>query len=50
LAKIVGEWTDEIHFEDRTGGGLRITVKKFIKNSRYQPNLLKPKEAVMLDS
>lgn len=50
LAKIVGEWTDEIHFEDRTGGGLRIVVKKFIKDSRYQPDLLKPKEVIALDS
>lgn len=34
LVKIVGEWTDEIHFEDRQGGGLKITVKKFLKNTR----------------
>jgi len=31
LAKIVGEWTDEIAFEDREGGGLRVRVKKYIK-------------------
>jgi len=34
LAKIVGEWTDEIHFTDREEGGLRITVKKHLKNTR----------------
>lgn len=34
LVKIVGEWTDEIHFENRSGGGLKISVKKFLKNAR----------------
>jgi anti-sigma regulatory factor (Ser/Thr protein kinase) len=50
LAKIVGEWTDEIHFEDREGGGLRITVKKFLKDPRFNSSLLKPHESVVLDS
>lgn len=35
LVKIVGEWTDEIHFEDRKEGGIKIIVKKFLKDSRY---------------
>ena len=30
LAKIVSEWTDELIFEDREGGGLRIRVKKYL--------------------
>lgn len=34
LVKIVGEWTDEIHFEDRETGGIRVTVKKFLKDAR----------------
>jgi anti-sigma regulatory factor (Ser/Thr protein kinase) len=32
LAKIVAEWTDEIKFEDSDKGGLRVRVKKYIKN------------------
>lgn len=34
LVKIVGEWTDEIKFEDRPEGGLKITVKKYLKDAR----------------
>ncbi len=34
LAKIVGEWTDEATFKDRNGGGLIITIKKYIKDAR----------------
>lgn len=31
LPKIVGEWTDELIFEDRPEGGLRIRVKKYLR-------------------
>jgi len=34
LVKIVGEWTDELKFEDRPGGGIKITAKKFLKDAR----------------
>ncbi len=34
LAKIVGEWTDEIKFEDRAEGGIRVSIKKFLKDPR----------------
>ncbi|MBD3360338.1 hypothetical protein GF366_00890 [Candidatus Peregrinibacteria bacterium] len=34
LVKIVGEWTDEINFEDRPEGGLKITVRKYLKDAR----------------
>lgn len=37
LIKIVGEWTDEIKFEDRAEGGIKVSVKKYLKNSRYNP-------------
>lgn len=37
LAKIVAEWTDEIIFEDREGGGLRVRVKKYLKNKDTDP-------------
>ncbi len=45
LVKIVGEWTDEIHFEDRKEGGIKITVKKHLKDPRKaEPSVLtKPK-------
>jgi anti-sigma regulatory factor (Ser/Thr protein kinase) len=36
LVKIVGEWTDEINFEDRKEGGIRVTVKKFLEEPRRQ--------------
>ncbi len=31
LPKIVGEWTDELVFEDRENGGLRVKVKKYLR-------------------
>jgi anti-sigma regulatory factor (Ser/Thr protein kinase) len=31
LPKIVGEWTDELVFEDVEGGGLRVKVKKYLR-------------------
>lgn len=36
LAKIVAEWTDEIVFEDRPGGGLRVRVKKYLDTHEAQ--------------
>ena len=39
LIKIVGEWTDEIKFEDRPEGGLRVTVKKYLKDARHKTGL-----------
>ncbi len=36
LIKIVGEWTDELNFEDRKEGGIRITAKKFLKDARQK--------------
>jgi anti-sigma regulatory factor (Ser/Thr protein kinase) len=31
LPKIVGEWTDELVFEDAESGGLRVRVKKYLR-------------------
>ena len=37
LAKIIGEWTDEINFEDRPEGGIKVSVKKFLQEPRKNP-------------
>lgn len=34
LVKIVGEWSDEIKFVDREGGGIRVSIKKYMKDPR----------------
>jgi anti-sigma regulatory factor (Ser/Thr protein kinase) len=34
LVKIVGEWSDELKFEDRPEGGLKISIKKYLKDAR----------------
>jgi len=34
LVKIVGEWSDELKFEDRPGGGLKVSIKKYLKDPR----------------
>jgi anti-sigma regulatory factor (Ser/Thr protein kinase) len=31
LPKIVGEWTDEVLFEDVPGGGIRVRAKKYLR-------------------
>lgn len=38
LAKIVCEWTDELVFEDRPEGGLRVRVKKYLKPESNFPS------------
>ena len=45
LVKIVGEWTDELKFEDREGGGIRVSVKKFLKNARQGEGILEPQQS-----
>lgn len=39
LAKIVHEWTDELEFKDREGGGITVTARKFLKDPRYKSGL-----------
>jgi len=39
LAKIVKEWTDEIQFVDKEGGGLIIKVRKYLKDPRFKSGL-----------
>jgi anti-sigma regulatory factor (Ser/Thr protein kinase) len=34
LVKIIGEWSDELRIEDRASGGLKVTVRKYLKNLR----------------
>lgn len=34
LVKIVGEWSDELEFTDRPGGGISVRVRKYLKNQR----------------
>ncbi len=36
LPKIVGEWTDEITFEDLEKGGIRVRVKKYLRKEEDQ--------------
>lgn len=36
LPKIVSEWTDELEFTDRPEGGIKVRVKKYLKDPRYQ--------------
>ncbi|MFA4890827.1 MAG: ATP-binding protein [Candidatus Gracilibacteria bacterium] len=39
LAKIVKEWTDELEFSDKEGGGLIIRTRKYLKDPRYKSGL-----------
>lgn len=39
LAKIVAEWTDEIEFIDKEKGGLKVRVRKYLKDPRYKSGL-----------
>jgi anti-sigma regulatory factor (Ser/Thr protein kinase) len=44
LAKIVGEWTDEIIFEDGDKGGLRVRVKKYLGADDTAPQSASPQQ------
>lgn len=46
LAKIVAEWTDEIIFEDREGGGLRVRVKKYLHDGDRKISLPSAKNSI----
>lgn len=50
LVKIVGEWTDEIKFKDRPEGGIAVTVKKHLKNTRKATELPQPNNAINLNT
>ena len=39
LARIVHEWTDELEFKDREGGGLIVIARKFLKDPRFKSGL-----------
>ena len=39
LAKIVSEWTDELKFEDREEGGLKVVARKYLKDKRFRSGL-----------
>lgn len=49
LVKIVGEWTDEIHFQDRPEGGLAVTVRKYLKDVRQNPAALEASPSAVPD-
>ncbi len=50
LAKIVGEWSDEIHFSDRQGGGICVSVKKYLKDSRKSDITIKQEQHLVLEA
>jgi len=50
LVKIVGEWTDEIKFEDRPNGGIKVTVKKFLKNPRQNTQGIEAPQKIALNN
>lgn len=50
LVKIVGEWTDEIHFKDRPEGGISVSVKKYLKNTRQATELPKKNTQLLLNN
>ncbi len=39
LAKIVGQWTDEIEFTDRAEGGLHVRIRKYLKDPKEKSGL-----------
>jgi len=49
LVKIVGEWSDELKFEDRPSGGMKVTVKKFLKDSRQNTSGISKEKQILLN-
>ncbi len=51
LAKIVAAWTDELQFEDLANGGLKVRVKKYLKNpalSAPAPSMMSAPDHIVL--
>lgn len=51
LAKIVAAWTDELQFEDLANGGLKVKVKKYLKNpalSASVPSMVSAPDHIVL--
>ena len=48
LPIIVGEWTDEIIFEDREEGGLRVKVKKYLRKEEDTVSSIKKSDPTHL--
>ncbi|MBU1018590.1 MAG: ATP-binding protein [Patescibacteria group bacterium] len=44
LPKIVAEWTDELIFEDRDGGGLKVHAKKYLRKEEDEVILAEDKK------
>ena len=36
LSKIVSEWTDELDFSDNPSGGIKVRIKKYLKDPRLK--------------
>jgi len=39
LAFIVEQWTDELKISDKEGGGIRVSVKKFLHDEKFQEEI-----------
>lgn len=50
LPKIVAEWTDELLFEDREEGGLRVRAKKYLRSEEDQVSSDKDPTHIQLNS
>lgn len=42
LAQIVSNWTSELHFEDRSGGGLRVIARKLLSEGEKRSEMASP--------
>ena len=45
LIKIVGEWTDEMQFKDRPEGGIIVSARKYLKNTRQGQGITSPTQS-----
>lgn len=49
LAFIVDKWTDKLEIEDRPGGGVKITVTKFLHDPKFQIEEIKDPTHIVLN-
>ncbi len=50
LVKIVGEWTDELKFEDNPEGGIKTTIRKYLKNARQGEGLEQEQKTLIINN
>lgn len=49
LVKIVSEWTDELEFDDKPEGGIKVRIRKYLKDTRFKSSLTSNENTLVIN-